>query len=142
MGLNVINEIGLQSPAEKVELANCRNKRVITCYAELDALTAAVRIKILLIVGVQLSLVGLVDNEALTAEVICCEILTAELGDEPVNDAKANFGFTGQIGDDFADIGIGCIESLKAGDNKLGFAIDFRRFASLGIRNVGQGSLH
>lgn len=142
MGFNVVDQIRLQGPSEEVELADRCNECFMARYAELDALPAAVRVKVLLVVGVELALVGLIDDEALTAIVVGGKVLTAVLGDKPVDDAEADFGLTGQVGHDFADVRIRCIETLETGHNELGLAVDFRRFASLGIGGIGQGSLH
>lgn len=142
MRLDVVDEIRLQSPAEEVELANRGDEGFVARHAELNALPAAVRVEVLLVVGVELTLVGLVDDEPLPANIVGSEVLAAVLGDEPVDDAEADLGLTGQIGHNLADVRVRGIEALEAGYDELGLAIDLRRFASLGIGGIGQRGLH
>ena len=142
MGFNIVDQIRLQGPSEEVELADRRDECFVTRHAELDAFSAAVCVKVLLVVGVELALVGLVNDEALTAIVVGGKVLTAVLGYKPVDDAKADFGLTGQVGHDFADVRIRCIETLETGYNELRLAVNLGGLPSLGIGGIGQGSLH
>ena len=138
MRLNVVQEVRLQGPPEKVEFPNGCNKGGVALYAKLDALSTTIRVEILLVISVKLTLVRFVDNKTLPVKFVKGKVLAAVLGHEPVDDAKANICVTRQVRHDLGYIGIRGIKALKGGDNQLGLTVDFLA-TSLRVRRVGGG---
>lgn len=124
VGLNIVQQMGFERPPKEVELSDRRDKGFIVLNAELDSLPPAVRVKILLVIGIQLTLIGLVDNEALAVQFVGREVLATELGYEPVDHTQRDLRIPDQIRHDLCHIGIGGIEPLERCDDQLGLAVN------------------
>jgi hypothetical protein len=90
-----------------------------------DALAAAVWVKILLGICLELALVTEIHEEFLTVEGVANETLTTVFGDEPVNDTKTERSLTIQINEYFINFRMVGIKSLQTRDDELGLAFDF-----------------
>ena len=71
-----------------------------------------------------MSLVGLVDHEALPIQLIGGEVLAAVLGHEPVDDTETNLRLSDEIGHDLGHGRAGGVEALKAIDNQFRLAVN------------------
>lgn len=125
MGLHVIQNLGLQCPPKKVQLSNRGHELLMVGDRKHDALAAAVRVKILLRIGLELALVTEIHEEFLSVEGVANETLTTVFGDEPVNDTKTERGLTIQINKYFINFRMVGIKSLQTGNDELGLAFDF-----------------
>ena len=134
--LDIVQEIGFQCPSEKVQFPDGRDKGRIALDAKLNPLPAAVCVEILLVVGVQLSLVGLVDHKALPIQLIGSEILAAVLGHEPVNDTETNGGLSDKVGHDLGQGRAGGVEALETVDNQFWLTVNFL------TTGLGLGAVH
>ena len=110
---------------------------------------AAIRIKVLFRVGLELALVAKVDQELLSVQGITDEVFTTVFRDKPVNDTETEGCLTGQIGKDLVDLRIRRIEPLQTRDDQFGLAFDFTfagvrvsdgRKGRRGIHCMGDGS--
>ncbi len=85
MVINVVQEPRLNGPPEEVEFSDGGQKRLVAWNLKEDSLTAAVGVKILLGVGLQLRLVAHIDEELVAIEGITDKVAAAVICDEPVN---------------------------------------------------------
>lgn len=125
MGLHVIQNLGLQRPPKKVQLSNCGHELLMIGDRKHDALATAVRVKILLGIGLELSLVAEIDEEFLAVKGVTNETLTTVFGDEPINDTKTKGSLAIQINEYFINFRMVGIKSLQTGNDELGLAFDF-----------------
>jgi len=125
MGLHIIQNLRLQRPPKKVQLSNRGHELLMVGDRKHDALAAAVRVKILLGICLELALVTEIHEEFLTVEGVANETLTTVFGDEPVNDTKTERSLTIQINEYFINFRMVGIKSLQTRDDELGLAFDF-----------------
>ena len=57
MGLDIVEELGLEGPAKEIELPNGCHKGLVVLDAELDTLPTTICVEILLIISVKLTLI-------------------------------------------------------------------------------------
>lgn len=124
MGFNVVKDLGLQSPTEKVQLPNSGHKGLVARDFEHDALPTAVGVKVLFRVGLELSFIAEIDEELLAMEGVTDKRHATVLGHEPVDDAQRERGLAVQVRHDFGDVGIRAIEALERGNDELGLTFN------------------
>ena len=112
MGLHVIQNLGLQCPPKKVQLSNRGHKLLMVGDRKHDALAAAVRVKILLRIRLELSFVTEIHEKFLTVEGVANKALTTVFGDEPVNNTKTERCLAIQINKYFSNFRMVGIKSL------------------------------
>ena len=88
MLLNVMQNIGLQCPTEEIQLSNGGGERVMIWNLEQNSLSAAIGVKILLGVRLELPFVTQIHQELLTVQRIAYEVFTTVFGNEPINDTQ------------------------------------------------------
>ena len=106
MGLHVIQNLGLQRPPKKVQLSNRGHELLMVGDRKHDALAAAVWVKILLRIRLQLAFVTEIHKKLLAVEGVANEALTTVFSNEPVNDTKTKRRLTIQINKYFINITI------------------------------------
>ena len=85
MLVNVVQELRLNGPPEEVQFSDGGQERLVARDLEENALTATVRVKILLGVGLELGLVADIHEELLAVEWITDEVTAAVIRHKPVN---------------------------------------------------------
>ena len=125
MGLHIVQNLGFQRPPKKVQLSNRGHELLMIGDRKHDALATAVRVKILLGIGLELSLVAEIDEEFLAVKGVANEALTTVFGDEPINDTKTKGSLAIQINEYFINFRMVGIKSLQTGNDELGLAFDF-----------------
>ncbi len=114
MGFNVIQNVGLQGPTEKVQFPNRGHERLVTWYFEHNSLPTAIGVKILLGVGFELTFVAEIHEKLLSVEGITNKTFATVLGDKPVNNTETQGSFAMKIGNHFWNVRMCAVESLKA----------------------------
>ena len=132
MGLHVLENLGLERPSKEIQLANRGHEWLMVRNGKHDALSATIRVKVLLGVGFQLPFVAQVNEEFLAIQGVTDKRFSTVFGDKPVNDTKTQRGLPIEIRKHFIDFRMIPIESLETGNDQLRLALNLP-FTSLGI---------
>ena len=124
VGLHVLQNLGLECPPKKVQLSNRGHETLMIGNRKHDALSAAIRVKVLLGIGLELALVTEINKELLPVQGVAHEALSAVFGHKPINDAKAQGRLAIQIAKHFLNFRMMGIKSLETGDDEFGLALD------------------
>lgn len=124
MGLHIVDDLGLQCPSEKVQLSNRGHELLMVGNCKHDALTAAVRVKILLGVRLELALVAEIDEELLAVKGVTDEAFSAVFRDKPVNDAQTERCVAVEVYQYFLNFRMVGIEALKTGNHEFRFTLN------------------
>lgn len=141
MGLNVINDLRLQCPAKEVQFADGGHEWLLVRDLKHDAFAAAIWVKVLFGIGLELAFVAQIDEKLLVVQGVANKVFAAVFRDEPINNAETQGRFTDQIGQDFINVRMRGIESLETGDDELGLAFNLA-FARIGCAAGGDGDVH
>ena len=100
-----------------------------------NAFSAAIWVKILFRIRLQLPLVTEVDQELLTVERIANKALSAVFRDKPINDTKTQWRFAIEIRQNFIDFRLVGIETLETGNDQFWFTFNLA-FSGLRIGGI------
>jgi hypothetical protein len=96
----------------------------VTWDLEQDTLSSAIRVKVLLGIGLELPLITEIDEELLAMKGITDEAFPTVFGDEPINDTKTQGRISLKIGENPGNVRMSTIESLETRDDKFGLTFN------------------